>query len=77
MKDGNPEEFVVDSGRAFEAIKNGDEIGFCATCGHEQPADTRAIGDECEQCGNETIFGAWCVVLMSLRVTSGQKSEPS
>ncbi|HPQ81315.1 MAG TPA: hypothetical protein PLZ86_06275 [bacterium] len=67
MKDGNPEEFVVDPEGAFQALEDDDDLGWCTNCGHEQVIEQDAYEARCEKCGTNHMYGALFIVMFSLR----------
>ena len=55
----------IDQDRVIEAIEQDDDLGFCLGCGTEAfGVEPDAQGYECEECGENLVFGAEEILLM-------------
>lgn len=68
MKNGNPEEFLIDPDDAVRAMLEEDDIGWCCGCGHEQiGVDPDGYRLECEECGAKKVYGYLFIITFALR----------
>lgn len=77
-KDGSPSAWTVTSGRyvppakiisqarLMRAVRSGESIGFCTSCGSEQEGvEPDATGYQCEACGQMAVSGAEELLMQS------------
>lgn len=58
-----PVKTPITLGRVMQAVEEDENIGFCRSCGGEQLAEPDAERQKCENCGQNSVYGAEMMLL--------------